>query len=145
MPEEGGEIMELGRLDPSIVEPGRSPWNRIMLLFDWMEKANFPYFISPLRDFVAAVVASPFFEDRYVYPSELCLTIFKTGHPVEFSDRTLHPRVVVSPKIDRKIVIWYYPGGGAADPVGKWLCDPVEGIEVIRKCFADTDSDTPTE
>jgi hypothetical protein len=128
--------------DPSW-QPGLSPWERILPHFE--RTVRIPQgggFFSGLRDFVIAAASSPVLQDRYVYPSTIALTIFKTSQPVERFESPSYSRVVLSPKPGYgKLTLRYFGRTDFYDrgPHAEWIGSPAYVIEIIRKLFADRD------
>jgi hypothetical protein len=155
------------QLDPSTWIPGTSPWERILPHYTWLTRSpDSEEIFGGIRDFVVvAAAASSRLGDRHVYPSTINMTIFRTADPVDYVDDYLHPRVIVSPWGRGQIRVRYYLGqkeapewrwasplpdepgkirlrvheylSGKPEPTSQWVCDPREGIEIIRDCFGD--------
>jgi hypothetical protein len=144
--------------------PSSSPWNAILPYFDWItQKADIADLFGSMRDFVAAAASEPFLAARHVYPSTINMTIFETAQPVQYDERELHRRVVVSPRGPKAVRVRYYLAQkekpvwrwarGIPDEPGKikvrvqeyvthapeaaldWVGDPRGGIEFIRNCY----------
>src|SRR5579883_437387 len=116
-------------IDLPSFEPGRSPWQRILVHFEFIDQfypSRLAVYFRPLRDFIVAAGSSPCLDDRYVYPSTINMWIFKTGFPVVNSDAYLHLRVVVSPRQHGKIRVRKFAAGQKDDPEAEWICDPLE-------------------
>ena len=152
--------------DRSAWGPGTSPWARIIPHFHWItRRPDLDGVFGGLRDFVVLATKSPLLRNRHVYPSTINMTIFKTADPVSYSESYLYPRFIVSPHGKRQIVLRYYlaqedkpdlqivapwpdaPGKiklrvhcyvrGEPKTEAEWICEPLEGVEIIGRYFSD--------
>ncbi len=129
--------------DPSW-QPGLSPWERILPHFErHVQIPQIGGLFSGLRDFVIAAASSPVLHNRYVYPSTIAMTIFKTSQPIEYFECHSYSRVVLSPKPGYGKLSLRYLGRTdfqSRGPRAEWIGCPAEVIEIIGKLFADCES-----
>ena len=128
---------------PNAFSPSVSPWQQILPYFDWLTSENvFDGYFSGLRDFVAEACEMPALADRFVFPSTINMSIFRTRNAVDYLEDPMPVRFIVSPGGPVQVRLCYIPAG-TKEPSRSWAMLPSEAIRIIATEFARSSDPQP--
>ena len=124
-------------------DAGVSPWRLILPHFDWLASQNdLDDWFCGLRDFVAGACEAQVLADRFVFPSTINMSIFRTRNAVDYLEDPMPVRFIVSPGGPVQVRLCYIPAG-TKEPSRSWAMLPSEAIRIIATEFARSSDPQP--
>ena len=119
---------------PSGYSASVSPWREILPHFDWLVRQPEASLFGGLREFVALACVASALASRFVFPSTINMSIFRTPDAVDYLADPMPPRFVVSPHGPAEVRLRYFTAG-AKEPAQDWTVSPGEAVALVAAEF----------
>src|SRR5262249_18469262 len=120
---------------PSGYSASVSPWRQILPHFDWLaSQCEANSLFGGLREFMALACEASALAGRFVFPSTINLSIFRTPDSVDYLADPMPPRFIVSPHGPAEVRLRYFVAG-AKEPAREWTVPSGEAVALIAAEF----------